>query len=328
MIDTSNVRLHSFLSAKKIQRYFSRFKTNKLEMPQNEFIVYLLRGKNLYSFQLSAIDKASIQLKNKVKIELPLTVISDNRIDNEDELSEYLLDIVEYFDVGPAPGLLLLDTYYFFNMFLEEDTLDKVDLQIYSPHNSFDTVFSVDKPTDMPFWNLSYASESLLSSWGKCLQSTASKCAYIGSLFYPLIHEISIQYDSFGLLDLHNASATLLLYSNGRVISKFLPFGLNQYLNGDIFMVSEFVNRLTKSIVKASTDNSFSSPKNIFYLSDRGLDTSSSRFFNLQSVSDFLSVSYQKSMSMKVFEAAEVSDELFISLSLLSIVSLINVLES
>ena len=53
----------------------------------NDFIVYLLRGKTLYAF-LFGLDSSSssapnLFFKNNIKIDLPLTVLSDNRIDNE-----------------------------------------------------------------------------------------------------------------------------------------------------------------------------------------------------------------------------------------------------
>ena len=289
MINSFKSRLFS------VPKYFTKFRLpRKTSSPVNEsknrFIVYLLRGKKLNSFLFTAdcliSSSPKISLVNYIDLDLPLTVISDNRIDNENELAEYLEDIVGFFDAGPIPSLLLLDPCYFFNMYLQGDSLDDIDLPSFSPHILSDTVYKVDKSNNGDIWNLSFASSSLLTGWAKCLTSTGSQCAYIGSFFYSLIDQISQTHNSFGLLDVHNSSCSLLLSSNGKLVSKYLPFGVNQYLIGSDFMANDFINRLSKSIVKLSSDNALSSPKNIYFISDQPLDSATSRFFNLCNVSD------------------------------------------
>ena len=69
-----------------------------------------------------------LSLENKIDIDLPLTILSDNRIDNEQELAEYFEDIIGFYDVGSHPSILLLDPGYFFNVYFDGDSLDDIDL--------------------------------------------------------------------------------------------------------------------------------------------------------------------------------------------------------
>lgn len=249
------------------------------------FTVYLLRGKKLFSY-LYSIDpsnssKIRFELCKKIDIEIPLTVISDNRVDDEDELAEYFADIVDFFDIGSAPSLLLLDPSYFYNLFIEGELLPDLNVNSYSPFVASDTIYSIDRSSS-DYTNLSFSSVSLLNSWAKCLSSIGSDCAYFGSYLYPAVELLSKQYDSFGVLDINNSSSNLLLFSSGKIISKNLPFGINQYLNGGIFLAQEFANRLSKSIVKASSDSAFTTPQDIFVISEYSLDSVKSKFFNIR----------------------------------------------
>ena len=285
----------------------------------NKFIVFLLRGKKLSSFLFNVdyliSSTPKLSLENKIDIDLPLTILSDSRIDNEQELSEYFEYIIGFYDIGVHPSILLLDPGYFFNVYFDRDSLDDIDLDSFSPHIPSDTVYKIDKLFNHKAWNLSFASRSLLTAWTKCLTSTGSDCAYVGSLFYPLVQELSLKHESFGLLDVHNSSCSLLLSCNGRLVSKYLPFGVNQYQSGSGFMADDFVNRLSKSIVKVSSDNALSSPKQIYFLSDQALDTGSSRFFNLCNLSTLLkNLSSDKLLTQKSSDADYSADNLHNSL--------------
>ena len=133
MINSLTLKLKSF--SKKFSVIKSVFRRSPIiNDSANDFIVYLLRGKTLYAF-LFGLDSSSssapnLFFKNNINIDLPLTVLSDNRIDNEQELAEYIEDIVGFFDVGPTPFLLLLDPSYFFNIFIKRDTLEGTDILI------------------------------------------------------------------------------------------------------------------------------------------------------------------------------------------------------
>ena len=298
----------------------------------NNFVVYLLREKKLHSFLFQVDSSLSrnpkITLRNSINIDLPLTVISDNRIDNESELAEYFEDIIAFFEVAPAPSFLLLDPNYFYNMFLEADDIDKIDLQIYSPHIAVDTLCVTENLLGNNFWNLSFASRSLITGWSDCLVSTGSACAYIGSFFFPIALCLSSQYKSFVLIDIHNTSTSLLLLSGGKVLSKYLPFGSNQYLILEEFMADDYINRLSKSIVKFSSDNSIPSPKEIFYLSQYRLDIGSSRFFNLSALSDvLLNTSFAQEIR-QTDDLSTTSDRVSSCLSLISALSLYTTIKS
>ena len=130
MINSFRSRLSS------VPKYFTKFRLpRKTSSPVNEsknrFIVYLLRGKKLNSSlpQIVISSSPKISLVNYIDLDLPLTVISDNRIDNENELAEYLEDIVGFLMLV-LYLLLLLDPCYFFNMFLQGDSLDDIDLPV------------------------------------------------------------------------------------------------------------------------------------------------------------------------------------------------------
>ena len=333
MIRSINLQLKYF-SPKELLGLFAANKSKKSDLNEssNKFIVYLLRGKKLYSFLFdvdhSISSVSGISLKNKIVLYLPLTVISDNRIDNEDELGEYLEDIVGFFDVKQIPSLLLLDPSYFFNIFIDDTDVNEDQILSYSPHIASDTSYCIERSTDNSFFNLSFCSSSLLESWGKCLKSTGADCAFVGSFMYPVIEDISTKYSSFAILDVHNSYSTILLSVDGKILSKYLPFGVNQYLNGQVFMAEEFVNRLSKTIVKFSSDNSLSSPKNIFYLSDQRLDKTNSRFFNLVSITKGFLSHPVHSIAQSASEGIQHSDSILSASTLISIVSLSRVLDS
>ena len=93
-------------------------------------------------------------------------------------------------------------------------------------------------------------------------------------------------------------------------------------------MAEEFVNRLSKTIVKFSSDNSLSSPKNIFYLSDQRLDKTNSRFFNLLSITKGFLSHPVHSIAQSASEGIQHSDSILSASTLISIVSLSRVLDS
>ena len=104
---------------------------------------------------------------------------------------------------------------------------------------------------------------------------------------------------------------------------------MNQYLIADRFMADDFINRLSKTVVKVSSDHAFSSPKNIYFLSDWAIDTGSSRFFNLKSLSDLaLGSSFDALLSTKMppidLQSANLNHPLF----LVSLIALQKVLTS
>ena len=333
MINSLSQKLKSFSNKFSVVKSVFR-RSPIINDSTNDFIVYLLRGKTLYAF-LFGLDSSSsssapnLFFKNNINIDLPLTVLSDNRIDNEQELAEYIEDIVGFFDLGPTPFLLLLDPSYFFNIFIKRDTLEGTDILNFSPHIVSDSVYKSEELADSDSCNLSFASRSLLKAWTASITSSGSDCAYIGSLFYPLVQEISQKHNSFGLIDVHNSHSSLLLCFDGKLVSKFLPFGVNQYLIGDSFMADEFVNRLSKTIVKFSSDNAFSSPKNIYFLSDRGLDIGSSSFFNLLSISDLsLGTPLHSALAQGISTFDSQANDLNIPLSIISLVALNKILVS
>ena len=332
MNDFLKLKIRRFASNISLPKFSIRKPSTSSES-KNQFIVHLLRGKKLYSFLFSVDCSISssprIDIENKIDIELPLTVLSDNRIDNEQELAEYIEDIVGYFDVGPTPSLLLLDPSYFFNTFVHCEDIDDINVLTYIPHIASDTVYKSQKLRDDKSWNLSFASSSLLKAWAACTTAPGCDCAYIGSFFYPLVQEISSRYDSFGLLDVQNSYSYILLFSDGKLVSKYLPFGVNQYLIADRFMSDDFINRLSKTIVKVSSDNALSSPKNIYFLSDWAIDTGSSRFFNLKSLSDLaLGSSFDALLSTKMPPIDSQSANLNHPLFLVSLIALHKVLTS
>ena len=328
-----NLRLKSFsLKGFRSLLLSQKFQKSDSSHRRNNFIVYLLRGKKLYSFLFdidhSISSVSGITLVNKIVLDLPLTVISDNRIDNEDELGEYLKDIVGYFDVEPTPSLLLLDPSYFFNISIDGTDVSGDQILGYSPHIASDTSYCLESPKDNSFSNLSFCSSSLLESWGKCLKSTGADCAYVGSFMYPIIEDISSKQSSFGILDVHNSYSTILLSAHGKIFSKYLPFGVNQYLNGLDFMAADFVNRLSKTIVKFSSENSLSSPKDIFYLSDHSLDKTNSRFFNLVSITKEFASYPVHSVAQSASGGIQHSDAVLSASTLISFISLSRVLNS
>ena len=291
MIDSLSSKLGSFLDFKSPRISFLPLNSNSLKSAKQHrqsFVVYLLRGKKLYSylysFDLSGSLKTPFILSKTIDIDIPLTVISDNRVDDEEELAEYFADISDYFEIGPTPSLLLLDPSFFYNLSVEGELSQDLNFFNYSPYVASETIYSTEKSSSN-FTNVSFSSYSLLSAWGKCLTSLGSDCVYLGSYLYPLVDILLTQHESFGILDVNNSSTNLLLCSAGRIISKNFPFGINQYLNGQKFLEQDFVNRLSKSIVKTSSDNSFSTPQDIFVLSEQSLDLANSSFFNIESIS-------------------------------------------
>lgn len=330
MIDSLRLRLRSFPEPNfNLPSFFQR-NNPPVKSSSNRFIVYLYRGKQLFAF-LYAVDQSLsssvpvIKLINSINVDIPLTVISDSRIDNKEELGEYFEDIIGFFNAHSTPSLLLLDSNYFFNMSIPADDLEKFDFQSCSPYISLDTSYTTSTLPNADFVNISYASTSLLTDWGECLQSTGSKCAYLGSFLFPVVQQLSKRSDPFCLVDIHNAYSLLLLVSEGSVSSKYLPFGINQYLNAESFMADDFVNRLSKSIVKVASDCSITSPRNIYYLSDKVLDSSPSRFFKFHTIADLSRDSSFRNLINNLPTSSIDSSILFDYCSLLASISLLNI---
>ncbi len=261
-------------------KYLSKPNNFKEKLLDDSFVIIHFSDHILTIAKVS-INESINSVDQLLSINVPTDIIGDYKVENKNELSNILKDVISLYEINKNPIVLLLSSTFFTIKSFDDGELvvfseNNPELLSKSPYLPDDTLMQHTRVSGnklSSYHRVVYINKSVLDSWIEVLSMLENPLAGVTCSCIHLVEEITNTYGGLTVLcDIElNSTVIYLEKSNCEFNAVKLPFGSSIYISDDENTRKQFFVRLENSINSIIEKYKYKSPKSI-YLIGQGFD--------------------------------------------------------
>ena len=273
-----------------INKYLSKPNNSQEKVIDDSFVIIHFSDHVLTVAKVSTSQSVN-SVDQLLSINVPTDIIGDYKVENKNELSNILQDVIALYEIKKNPVILLLSSTFFTIKSFDDSELvvfseNNPELLSKSPYLPDDTLMQHTRVSGnklSSYHRVVYINKNVLDSWIEVLSMLENPLAGVTCSCIHLVEEITSKYGGLTVLcDIElNNTVIYLENSNCEFNAVKLPFGSSIYISDDENTSKQFFVRLENSINSILEKYKYKAPKFI-YLIGQGLDK-----LNMTTISSF-----------------------------------------
>ena len=271
-------------------KYFSKKKDAKEKLIDDSFLIIHFSDHVLSIAKISTNESIN-SFEQLININIPTDIVGDYKVENKNEFSNILKDVISLYDAQTNPIILLLSSTFFTIKSFSDGELvvfseNNPELLSKSPFLPDDTLMQHTRVSGnklSSYHRVVYINKNVLDSWIEVLSRLDNPLAGVTSSCIHLVEEITTKEGGLTILcDIElNATVIYIEKNNCEFNTVKLPFGASIYISDDENVAHQFFVRLENAVNSIIEKFNYKSPKSI-YLIGQGFDK-----LNTSSISSF-----------------------------------------
>ncbi len=218
-----------------------------------------------------------------IKIDIPTEVIGDSKVENINELSNIIDNVITVLNLEDSALIVLLPSSNFTARSFKEDEIgifaetstSVLSKSPFLPNNTIMSYYKALGKNFNAFYRVIYAEKEAITSWEKVLEDVNLPVATFSSSAFNIIKTLSedIKEEMVIVTDIEKTTTTIYLQIRKcELFSTRLPFGGALYTSNDNSLSDMYFLRLANSIKQILENNSYRSDYKTFVYGT-GLDS-------------------------------------------------------